>query len=65
MSDVKLGENWTERDHQKSLGTGRRRRNKKFLVAMIESRPEAEWPEFVLGSMPELAEIVFESFPQC
>ena len=37
----------------------------KFLVAVIESRLEAEQPESVLGSMPELAEIVLESFLRC
>jgi len=36
MVDVKLGEDWTGRGHQKSLGTNRRRESKKFLVEMIE-----------------------------
>jgi len=35
------------------LGINRRQESKKFLIAVIESRPES-----VLGPMPELVEIV-------
>ena len=62
ISNMKLGENWTARGHRRSLRTDRRQGSKKFLIMMIESKLEAERSESVLGSMPELAEIVAASF---
>jgi len=56
-SDVKQREDWTERG-RRSLRTNQRQGSKKSLIAVIESRLEAEQSESVLESMPELAEIV-------
>ena len=59
---VKQGEDWTGRCHQRSLGTDRKQGSKKFLIAVIESRLEAERPESVLGPMPELGDCSREFF---
>ena len=64
ISDVKQGKDYTKRGHRRSLGTNRRQGSKKFLVAVIESRLEAVRSESVLESMPELVEIILESFPR-
>jgi len=55
---VKQREDWTEKGHRRSLRTNQRQGSKKSLIAVIESRLEAEQSESVLGSMPELTEIV-------
>jgi len=60
ISDVEGG-----RSHLKSLGTDWIQGSKKFLIAVIGPRPEAERPEFVLGSELAEIEIVLESFPRC
>ena len=54
---MKQREDWTERG-RRSLRTNQRQGSKKSLIAVIESRLEAEQSESVLESMPELAEIV-------
>ena len=62
---MKQEEDWTGIGHRRSLRTDRRQGSKKFLVVVIKSRVETERQESVLEPMPNLAEIVFESFPQC
>ena len=61
---MKHGENWTGKGPRRSLAIDRRQGTKKFLVVPIDSRLEAKRPESVIGSMPELAEIVLENFPR-
>jgi len=46
-SDMKQEEDWMGRSHRRSLRTNQRQGSKKSLIAMIESRLEAERPESV------------------